>query len=168
MSTPQDYELVERVARDLVTYLTGAAAVAKMAEVAARYTGAAALAQPIWTVTVDDPRKTVHLPHLYIVPTRAQDAGDGLFPGVHLQMAYEFEFAVFASSPEPQGAQWLKFRYLVALTELLCEMQAEASYSWMAWGVGGPTDFYYQPTYTNESNQLVGDGRLITWVQVHE
>ena len=168
MSTPRDYELIERPARDLVAYLTSQAAVDKLAEVAARYTGEQALSLPLWSVEVDDPRQTIHLPHLYIVPSRTRDEGDGLYPGARLQLHHEFEFAVLASSPEPQGAKWLTMRYLVALTELLCEMRDDPAYAYMNWGVGGPTDYYFQPTYSTQSSQLVGDARLITWVEVHE
>lgn len=168
MSTPRDYELIERPARDLVEYLTSQAAVDKLEEVAARYTGERALPLPLWTVDVDDPRQTPHLPHLYITPSRTREKGDGLFSGARLQLAHEFEFAVLASSPEPQGAKWLAMRYLVALTELLCEIREEDAYAYMNWGVGGDTDFYYQPTYSTQASKLVGDARLITWVEVHE
>lgn len=166
----KEYQLVERVVRSVKTYLESAAAGEKIAEVAARYTGTEALTMPTWTVTVGEPKKVglAHLPHLFIVAERGKEEGDGLSFGGAFAVTYQVEFAILAVSPVEEDVNWLKFRYLVALSELLAEMNQEADYQWMEWGVGGPTEFHYLLTYTTQSNQLVGDARLITSIQMHE
>lgn len=166
----RDYQLVERVMRGLQAYMTSTAADDKVAAVAARYTGNEALTMPVWTVTVGEPRLqgVAHLPHLFITADRAKEEGDGLSFGGAFAVTYQIQFAILATAPVEEDVNWLKFRYLVALSELLAEMNQDADYQWMEWGVGGPTEFYYLLTYTNSSNQLVGDARLVTSIQMHE
>ena len=166
----KEYQLVERVIRSVKAYLESAAAGEKIAAVAARYTGAEALTMPTWTVTVGEPRLSggAHVPHLFVTAERAKEEGDGLSFGGTFAVTYQIQFAVLATAPEEEDVNWLKFRYLVALSELLAEMNQEADYQWMEWGVGGPTEFFYLLTYTNQSSQLVGDARLITSIQMHE
>lgn len=166
----QPYELVERIARGLQEYLGGQDAADKIADVAARYTGAEALDMPAWTVSVGQPRivGVAHFPHLFIVPDKGEEIGDGLGWGVPSTVNYTVEFAVLTQAPEEEDVNWLKWRYLLALTELLAEMKDPGGYEWANWGVGGPTTFYYLQTYTNQAGLLTGDARLISTVQVHE
>lgn len=162
-----EYQMVEPILRGLKAYLGGAAGTAKIAEVAARYTGDEALTMPDWTVTVGEPRLqgVAHLPHLYITPDRGRDDGMGLSAGP-IDMVYQVQFAVLATANEEEAVNWLKLRYLVVLAELLQEMHTDPDYVGWEWGVGGPTEFYYLLTYTNQSNALVGDARLVTSIQM--
>lgn len=168
--TARDYQLVERVLRGLKAYLTSTAVDDKVAEVAGRYTGDEALVMPTWTVTIGEPRLqgVAHFPHLFVTAESATETGDGLSFGGPFAMTYQIQFAILATAPVEEDVNWLKVRYLVVLTELLAEMNQDADYQWMEWGVGGPTTYYYLLTYTNQSSQLVGDARLVTSIQAHE
>ena len=167
------WQLAETIADATAAYIA-ASQTAKLADVQARFTTIPITLGDFAAVRFSDPfiPREPEYPILYIAPDTTEieyGAGHTALDGVHV-----FEFAVLvrhAGDITTRPAEMVKrasARYILAVLEMLNDMHTHSSSTYYANGAPvhwGSNDIapriYYQPTYSRQSGEYIGDARLI-------
>ena len=163
------WAFAEATAEAAITYIEANGA-AKLTSVAARYSDGIPL-PAIAALRLSDPwlGAESEFPVVYFVPEESRRVPSAMGMKQVGLWAHRFLVAIVAELSIDQGRaitsaetiRRMMMRYVVAILEMLAEGYASMGHEW---GVGGPTEVYYDATITDkERNAYLGDARIVIW-----